>query len=189
MVRRRLEPTGRGGDGVFFPNSKLKFVHILDGTSNTLLLSEVKAFTPYVRNVGPSDATVPAGAARVVAEASAGGELKLGTDPNKNTGHTEWPDGRVHHTGFTTVLTPNTSVEFVHDGNTFDIDYSSWQEGKLSGGSVPPTYAAITSRSYHEGVVNSALADGSVRTVSESIDLTLWRALGTRAGNETVGEF
>ena len=30
------------------------------------------------------------------------------------------------------------------------------------------------------------LMDGSVRTVSENIDLGLWRALGTRAGSEVV---
>jgi len=87
------------------------------------------------------------------------------------------------------VLTPNTYVPFLHDGQTYDIDYSSWQEGKLNGGSVPPTYASITSRSYHAGIVNTALADGSVRSISENIDKTLWRSIGTRGGGEVVGEF
>jgi prepilin-type processing-associated H-X9-DG protein len=47
----------------------------------------------------------------------------------------------------------------------------------------------ITARSRHPGGVHAALADGSVRFVNESIDLALWRALSTRAGNEPVGEF
>jgi hypothetical protein len=33
------------------------------------------------------------------------------------------------------------------------------------------------------------LCDGSVRFISENIDLRTWRGLGTRAGNETLGEF
>lgn len=32
----------------------------------------------------------------------------------KTTGHTEWPDGRVHHTGFTATMTPNTYVPYVN---------------------------------------------------------------------------
>jgi len=68
---------------------------------------------------------------------------------------------------------------------TYDADYNSWQEGK-NGNAGSPTYAVITSRSYHEDVVNSVLMDGSVRTVSENINLNIWRGLGTRANGEVV---
>ena len=176
--------TGKGGDGAFFPNSRLGFQDFVDGTSNTLLAAEVKGFTPYFRNTAPTSTAVPASTAAVVAMAQAG-EAKLSpTDTNKNTGHTEWPDGRVHHSGFTTVFTPNTRVLYTDSGTgvVLDIDYNSWQEGKLDGSTVPPTYAAITSRSHHEGMVHSLLADGSVRAVSENLNLGIWRALGTRAG-------
>ena len=50
-------------------------------------------------------------------------------------------------------------------------------------------FAAITASSLHTGGVNVAMADGSVRFVSDSIDRSVWRAIGTRNGNETVGEF
>ena len=85
-------------------------------------------------------------------------------------------------------MTPNSVTECTDGTNTFDCDYNSWQEGRngLSGNS---SYAIITSRSYHEGVVQAALADGSARTISENIDLQIWRRLGTRQGNEVVGEF
>jgi hypothetical protein len=33
------------------------------------------------------------------------------------------------------------------------------------------------------------LCDGSVRFVSENVDLGTWRAIGSRNGKETVGEF
>jgi prepilin-type processing-associated H-X9-DG protein len=41
-------------------------------------------------------------------------------------------------------------------------------------------------RSKHDGGVNVALADGSVRFVADSIDLATWRALGTRANGDLV---
>ncbi|HCS53890.1 MAG TPA: prepilin-type cleavage/methylation domain-containing protein, partial [Planctomycetaceae bacterium] len=52
-----------------------------------------------------------------------------------------------------------------------------------------PTYAVITARSYHQGTVNAVLLDGSVRSISENIDLSIWRGIGTRAGGEVLGEF
>ncbi|MGD9853877.1 MAG: DUF1559 domain-containing protein [Planctomycetaceae bacterium] len=173
--------SGRGGDGMFFPNAKLSFAQAADGTSNTLLVSEVKAWQPYRRNGGPNSTTVPTAIADAEAEVATGGEFK-------NTGHTEWPDGRVHHHGFTTTLVPNTVVHCTNAGTTYDCDYNSWQEGR-NGIAGSPTYAIITSRSHHTGIVQSALADGSARSISENIDLTIWRALGTRAGGEVTGEF
>lgn len=43
--------------------------------------------------------------------------------------------------------------------------------------------------SYHEGGSQFCLADGSVRFISENIDLKTLGALGSRSGGETVGEF
>ena len=103
----------------------------------------------------------------------------------KNTGHTEWPDGRVHHTGFTAAMTPNTFMPFVRNGETLDADFNSWQEGK-DGANGKPTYAIITSRSYHAGVVQAAMVDGSVQSFANEIALAVWRAAATRAGAEAV---
>jgi prepilin-type N-terminal cleavage/methylation domain-containing protein/prepilin-type processing-associated H-X9-DG protein len=44
-------------------------------------------------------------------------------------------------------------------------------------------------RSFHSGGVNASLADGSVRFVSDSVNLAVWRALATRAGGEVVGDY
>lgn len=173
--------TGNGGDGVFFPNAGLSAAAITDGFSNTLLVSEVKAWQPYRRNGGPATTAVPAGIEEAEAAAASGIQFK-------NTGHTEWPDGRVHHHGFTTVMTPNSVVPCTDGSQTFDCDYNSWQEGN-QGISGNASYAVITSRSHHPGIVQAALVDGSVRSVSENIDLNIWRAVGTRAGGEITGEF
>jgi len=173
--------TGQGGDGAFFPNASLRMGDFTDGTSNTLLISEVKAWQPYRRNGGPPTTAAPTNTAEAEVVVASGVQFK-------NTGHTEWPDGRVHHHGFTTVMTPNSVVECSDGTDTFDCDYNSWQEGR-DGVSGNPSYAIITSRSHHAGVVQAALADGSARTISEQIDASVWRAIGTRGGSEITGEF
>jgi prepilin-type N-terminal cleavage/methylation domain-containing protein len=183
------DPTyGRGGDGCFFPNARLNAQSIVDGMSSTLMISEVKCFTPYARNLASApSATPPANAAEVAALVLATPEKKLGPNTNDCTGHTEWPDGAVHHSGFTTVLTPNTKVEAIVSGVSYDVDFNSRREGSSA---TLPTFAAITSRSYHAGeIVNVAMMDGSVRTISKSIPLFVWRALGTRNGGEVVGDY
>ncbi len=173
--------TGAGGDGATHPNSKFTFAAFSDGTSNTLLLSEVKAWTPYRRNGGPPSTTVPASVAQAQAIVASAPDFK-------DTGHTEWPDGRVHHEGVTTTLPPNSRVPCINAGTTYDCDYNSWQEGR-NGLNGQPSYAIITSRSYHDGIVQVALVDGSARTISNSIDHGIWRAIGTRGNGEIVGEF
>jgi prepilin-type N-terminal cleavage/methylation domain-containing protein len=173
--------TGKGGDGMFYPNARIGFSAITDGSSNTLIVSEVKAWSPYHRNVPPASTAIPGTSTAVAANMTASGGNA------KNTEHTEWANGQVHHSGFTSTLNPNAKVSCVVSGTTYDqCDYNSWQEGTLP---ATPSYAAITSRSYHTGCVNSALMDGTVRTISENIDLNVWRALSTRAGGEVVGEF
>ena len=145
--------------------------------SQTLCAAEVKAYTSYIRNTadpGPNVPQLPSDLQGFT------GELKLGPSLTQNTGHTVWSDGRVHHTGFTTVFTPNTYVEYMHAGRSYDIDFNSWQEGRSL---TQSSYAAVTARSYHAGIVNCALMDGSVREVLESIELSVWRSMGTRAGS------
>ncbi len=173
--------TQQGGDGSFFVNSRLTPGQFRDGLSKTLCAAEVKAFTPYFRNTADPGPTLPSSPA-VLAGFAAGAQFKLGPTTNDNTGHTEWPDGRVHHSGITTVFTPNTEVRYDHtDGQLYDIDYNSLQEGKSA---TQPTYAAVTARSYHPGVVNAVMMDGSARSVSDNIELQVWRAMSTRDGGE-----
>jgi hypothetical protein len=172
-----------GGDGVFFPNSTIRPSDVYDGLSNTLCASEVKAFTPYFRNTADPGPMPPAVPEAVAGYASGGAQFRVGPNLNDNTGHTEWCDGRVHHSGFTAWFPPNTRVPYAHtDGATYDIDYNSRQEGQSS---TQPTFAVVTSRSYHSGgVVNAALMDGSARPFTKETAAQVWRALGTRIGRE-----
>ena len=171
--------TQRGGDGPFFPNSNLPMARVRDGTSNTMLCAEVKAWTTYTRNGGPATQDIP----NSIPEATAA--VVSGTQ-EKDTGHTEWPDGRVHHTGMTATMTPNTYVPYTNSqGSVVDADYNSWQEGK-NGRAGAPTYAVITSRSFHPSQVGVAMLDGSVQTVGNGVELSVWRALATRDGGEVT---
>jgi prepilin-type N-terminal cleavage/methylation domain-containing protein/prepilin-type processing-associated H-X9-DG protein len=57
---------------------------------------------------------------------------------------------------------------------------------------LPCTVTAVnllSARSRHTGGVNVALCDGSVRFVTDNVDINTWRALGTTAGGEALGNF
>jgi prepilin-type N-terminal cleavage/methylation domain-containing protein/prepilin-type processing-associated H-X9-DG protein len=175
--------TGKGGDGAIIVNRYLRHADMRDGLSNTIGFSEVKAYQPYVRNtttpttLGAAFPADPAAAAALAATGSFRGEV----------GHTEWTDSPCHQSGFNFVFTPNTKVPFVVGGTEYDVDILTQVEGSHAS---KPSYGIITSRSYHSGgLVNVLLMDGSVRSGSSDISLTIWRALGTRMGGEVVGDF
>ena len=86
----------------------------------------------------------------------------------------------------TFALAPNTVVLFSSGGVDYDVDYVSSRDGSSATAS---SYASMIARSYHTGLVNVLLMDGSVRSVTLSISLSTWRALGTRSGGEVVSDF
>ena len=69
---------------------------------------------------------------------------------------------------------------------TYLIDYTSTREGTSKAGL---TYAVVTARGHHGDQINVLLLDASARTVTAGIDWGIWRALGTRAGGEVVGDY
>lgn len=167
--------TRRSGEGAFRPYQTTSPAEIIDGLSQTLAAAEVKAYTPYFRNAAltPPPQTVPAPESLC----TLGGEFK------KDSGHTEWVDGRCHQTGMTAAFTPNTKILCTKGNQPYDVDWTNQQEGKSA---TVPTYAAVTARSYHPGVVNVLMLDGSVKPVAETVELQVWRALATRAGGEAT---
>lgn len=170
---RRESSTQRSGNGAFIVNGRLRPAAFVDGLSNTLAIAEVKTYQPYVRNTESPLETMP----------SSRDQLRNVMGQFKTSGHTVWPDGRIHHAGMTTTFPPNSFIPFEFDGKTYDIDVSTQQEGKST---TRPTYAAITSRSHHANLVQVAMMDGSVRSLSDSIDRRLYQHLGTRRGGEVA---
>ena len=167
------------GEGMFTPWRGRRFRDCLDGLSNTMAFAEVKAWTPYLRDAAIlGDLPIPKQPKEITL---------LGGSFKRDTGHTEWVDGRVHQSGFTATFTPNTPVLHLDGGNEYDVDFTNFREGKSFGSTpYPQTYAAVTSRSYHDGGVNVGLCDGSVRFINDSIDHKLWQAISTRARYESV---
>ena len=175
-VWRTFDPTHQlPEEGAIQPNEGTRLRVITDGTSKTLLIAEVKGWTPYFRDASLNQPTPPDAPADIC---GLGGSFK------SNSGHTEWVDGRVHQTGFTAVFPPNTRVECAQSGQVYDVDWTSKREG------ITPTeitYSAVTSRSYHSGgIVNVAMVDGSIHSISSDVDLAVWRAMATRSGDETA---
>ncbi len=149
-----LENIRAAGSGMAFPNSRIKLRDVIDGTSNTLLASEIIVRPPTDTGSGWGS----------------GGAYFIGG------AHGEY--------GFTAREVPNTPLP--------DAIYRCKDENFIfapciSHTNVDPSYNYA--RSYHKGGVTVLMVDGSVRFVSENINLNIWRSLATRAGNEVVGEF
>jgi hypothetical protein len=52
-----------------------------------------------------------------------------------------------------------------------------------------PPHFGVVARSLHSGLVNATMVGGVVRTIDSDIDLKIWRALSTRNGSDSVGEY
>lgn len=165
---------GVGRPGAAFSTgsrSRARFNQIIDGLSNTTLCSE--------RLVGDYDSTALMPTRDVLL-------IRFGSTDNPDdfvaacisrnfssqshasyTGAT-WLFAGYANTWYNHLLTPNSAIP------------------DCSNGGLLLPQAAMTARSWHLGGVNAATADGAVRFVSENIDLSVWRALGTRAGQEVV---
>jgi prepilin-type N-terminal cleavage/methylation domain-containing protein/prepilin-type processing-associated H-X9-DG protein len=96
-------------------------------------------------------------------------------------GFTWWGPG----SGIVTLAGPNTSTPDSMEAGYCDPAIPN----PPCNGTTPANKEMMFSRSRHEGGVNVALADGSVRWVSNDIGLGIWRALGTAQGADIVGSY
>ena len=94
---------------------------------------------------------------------------------------------------FSTALTPNSgSPDYVYGycpadagDTTYAAQCSMIALNNSGGPSTAGAYSAA--RSAHPSGVNGAMADGSVAFFANTVDLSVWRGLGTRGRGETVG--
>jgi prepilin-type N-terminal cleavage/methylation domain-containing protein/prepilin-type processing-associated H-X9-DG protein len=177
------------GRAAFGPNLCRKLAAFSDGLSQTMLASEVLSRQYLRTDCGWLSRPVGLSPGKLVPQ-SGDSEGRL-----SKAGHTSWFDGGVDQTGVTSAYPPNATVTVEmpgEDGDTsssvlrreFLLDQDLMGIPESRGG---PTYAAITSRSYHPGGVNMLLGDGSVRFVKNSISPPTWRALTTINAGEILG--
>jgi len=185
--------------GMFGRQDYNSLAHVADGTSNTIALAERSR--PKRDNdkgsVINDTSGDPATYIPLTCRAYWAGNGYVSGAPIF-TGDTSpgyrWADGAAFFAGITTILPPNSAVCLLAGGN--------W--AGLAGHFAPGLWTAT---SEHPGGVNVAMADGSVRFISDTIDCGnlgvvapsatasgmspygVWGALGTKAGGETVTSF
>jgi prepilin-type N-terminal cleavage/methylation domain-containing protein/prepilin-type processing-associated H-X9-DG protein len=180
--------SGPFNGAAFSTNQARTFAAFTDGTTQSILAAEVKcsqasANCKAALSLIQNPASVPPPTANpltVAPDYNTCNPVNVGSAQFEF--HTEWSDGNAHASGFTTAWPPNFKVIGTASWNLgLDLDLNGINQE--SGG---PTFAAITSRSYHPGGVNALMGDGSVHFVKSTINGSTWRALGTIAGGEVV---
>ena len=141
-----------------------KMRRIRDGASKTVVVSEVLT----VDGKSGSDATASEDIRGVWGTASMGGST-----------YTHWV--RPNSTNADIINSCENDVKDVPAGNIIPCT-----DKAPRGQSAGDTYAAARSR--HNGGVVAGRADGSVGFYADDVDMKVWLALGTRAGNDKVEE-
>ena len=152
-------------NGVFYGNSATKFSGITDGLSNTGLFSERIMADGSNAIVSPkSDVFFSPGAPLTLDDAvQQCNAINISDLSNQFPLFMGAPWVNGQHV-FTHVTGPNTRScgFFIH------------------------LRAIMPASSRHPGGVNLLLADGSVRFIKDTINVDVWRAVGTRAGGEVL---
>lgn len=166
--------------GCFARDQEISMADIRDGTSNTIMLQEGIKGDDSAGQYREGD--VVRGQAFPTANLVNWTQAELDAYANQCLGgianhHShagrEWAAPMFTQTVYNTMAPPN------YKGPTCQsCTGCGWMD---SAGIFP-------SRSRHSGGCNHAMADGSVRFFSETINLTTYQALGSRAGGEPVSQ-
>lgn len=107
--------------------------------------------------------------------------------PDVDTRGDIWNDDSIGY-AFMTISTPNSTV--ADNPRGCPTDPAMMQAMTEAGIPCNATGGWVqASRSMHTGGVQVLLCDGSVRFVSENINLATWKSLGTVGSREVIGEF
>ena len=166
-------------NGLFFYGCNTKIASCVDGTSNTLLMAESSIGAGADQTISGTLEDIQKGnlLRKVVMQSVPKTLFSLSTPAEveaaqKSVGAPKWQldrcgnwlSGVPAYTTFGAFLPPN-----------FSGASCSWMN-----------YGFFDARSYHASGVNVLMADGSVRSVSDSVNLDVWRGLATIAGGETA---
>lgn len=154
-----------GADGVIVSRQCYRFRDITDGLSNTVVFGE--------QLLGDGVDTAPTNndyRRRVILLSG-----NVITNPTACAAGTTWSGGR----GDRWIWHANTLYNHYYGPNATTPDCHNTSR----------SYFLTSARSAHTGGVQVAICDGTVRFVSDNINLATWRGLATRGGSEVLGEF
>lgn len=166
-------------NGLFLTNEAISLRQVTDGTSHTAIFSEAirgdanddsLEIESDLFQIGNGNGTNTSD--KVYTKCMAiDFSMALGASKQTSYAGRNWINGNYMTTRYNHVMLPNT-----------------WSCSR--GNSPNNNGGAVTASARHSGGVNLGLADGSVRFVSNGINLATWRALASRSGNETIdGDF
>jgi prepilin-type N-terminal cleavage/methylation domain-containing protein len=164
------DPAAPGGVVVFrgapfqvgerFDRKSVPLAKLTDGTSNTLMVSEV-LLVPEVSNQTGGNYQGWGGAISDTSTATGGQMFTTYRLPN-----TSLPDSIDRY------VLPRAGQTYTQNGIPYPIQSSAWWTSYL------------IARSHHPGGVNAARCDASVEFVSDSIEWRVWQAVGTAWGED-----
>lgn len=174
--------------GMFSHKSAYGIRDAIDGSSNTIAWGEAlinNTITPFAKwrgGVTPSASQAGGGPfldanasiASVMTDLATCNTSWAGNPAGNNKGW-RWGTGSPGIANFNTIVTPNSNL----------YTWSACRFGCVGCGNDYAQY--ITSSSNHSGGVNACMADGSVRFIKNSISMSVWWAIGTRANGEVIG--
>jgi prepilin-type N-terminal cleavage/methylation domain-containing protein/prepilin-type processing-associated H-X9-DG protein len=167
VIARGLN-VGEKMNGIFYSgSSRVKMLDITDGTSNTAMFSERILGDGNMGLISPRE--------------------DIFNGPNASPGRPATADE---------AMVWCDSVDINNPANQFPVVMGApWGHGQhsyqhvsppngRSCGWLPSLRATMVASSRHIGGVNVAFCDGSVHFVRDSINLAVWRAMGSRNGGE-----
>lgn len=175
------------GNGAFASGVNLKIKDFPDGISKTAFFSErlmgsgrnmateLPTKADMITMTGRSNTPVPR--ATMLSDCLA---AKPTVSSFNFSGAGRWPNGDDWSNGW-----PFSGYDSTQYNHVAPPNWEGWDCGNWS--AIPDTpgeHAIVSARSQHPGVVNVALGGGGIVAIADNIDLTVWRAMGTRAAEK-----
>ncbi len=172
------------GNGAFTIGQALRTGSFTDGLSNTVFFSErTKGSGRDLSGTlpGPADVTNMLSRPSNLVDADVMFNACQAQAPSLNGGFNfnsmgRWLPGSDFSNGWPFAFYSATMYNHVAPPNWRAIDCGT----RSAIADAPGEHAIISARSHHTGGVNASMGDGSVRFVTDSIDLQIWRAVGSR---------
>jgi prepilin-type N-terminal cleavage/methylation domain-containing protein len=166
--------------GPFFRRSRTRLRDIVDGTTNTAFYGEVRRFCnrggPAIAAGHPDDLFVATNLPFATYDAFAQNDTDSPPACQDRTQPTTGTKGLQYYRGL--ILT-----------NFYNHTTPPNFRGRDCARSVGLNEGHYAARSFHVGGAHICLGDGSVRFVNDNVDTALWRALGSKEGNEVIGDY